>query len=430
MNVQNQYNSKRLLMLGNNNSSCEIIEIAKRLGAYTVATDNIPDSPVKKIADKSYSISTADIDNLVNLAKSEKIDCVMAGASDFNIEKALTVSEILGLSFYVNREQWEITSNKDSFKEICRKFNISVIDEFHLDGEFNKNDLQKIDYPVIIKPVDSSASRGISVCKNENELRGAYEKALSYSSRKKLVLEKYIEGDEVAVYFTIQDGYASLSAMCDRYTLRQGNGLSPLQLLYFFPSKHLAEFQKNDVQKFRDMFRHLKINNGFLFVQAFFKDGRIIPYELNCRIPGGETHKNIFAVNGVSYLEMLVRFSLSGEMSGWNLKSDDDPNCRKWTCKLSPILKPGRIKKITGLDAIRKLPEVFDIVQFHSAGDIIGDDINKLGTLKQLFANIFLVAEKKELLINSIKRIQRELLVSDEKNQNMLFDFDVDKFDV
>jgi carbamoylphosphate synthase large subunit len=414
-------------MLGDNISSTAILQIAKRLGAYTIAVDNNPDSDIKKIADKSYSVSTADIDGLVKLAKSENINAVMAGVSEFNIEKALTVSELLGLPFYTTREQWNTMSNKENFKEVCRKFNIPVADEFYLNAEFTKSDLEKIMYPVIIKPVDSSASRGISVCKNENELRAGYEKALSYSARKEILIEKYLSGDQVAVYFTIQNGYISFSAMCDRYFLRQ-EGVAPVPLIYIFPSKHIMEFKKNNLQKFRDMFEHLKVQNGFIFIQAFFKDGQLIPLEMGYRLSGSQADIPISAMNGVNPLEMLVRFSLSGEMSGWDLRHDDIPKLKKWACTLHAVIKPGKIKTISGLDVISRYPEVINITSLYFEGDVI--DSTVIGTLKQVLFRIFFATDTKESLIDTIKRIQKELSVTGEDGENMLFDINLDEFDI
>ena len=88
MTMENETNftGKKLLVLGNSVSSCEIIRIAQKLGAYTIATDYLEDSEFKKIANKSYSISTADIDELEKMAKKENISGVLAGASEFNID--------------------------------------------------------------------------------------------------------------------------------------------------------------------------------------------------------------------------------------------------------------------------------------------------------------------------------------------------------
>ena len=70
-------------------------------------------------------------------------------------------------------------------------------------------------------------------------------------------------GDEVVIYYTLQDGYISLSAMCDRYTIKQP-GVAPLPSAYVFPSKYLSEYQKYDDENVKKMFKALEMKNGFL----------------------------------------------------------------------------------------------------------------------------------------------------------------------
>lgn len=417
MTMENETNftGKKLLVLGNSVSSCEIIRIAQKLGAYTIATDYLEDSEFKKIANKSYSISTADIDELEKMAKKENISGVLAGASEFNIDCAIKLSERLGLPFYATQAQWDLLSNKELFKNLCRKYNVPVVEEYDFKNGLNDVDLNNIKYPVIIKPVDSCAGMGISVCKNKEELKKGYVEALNYSKSKRVIVERYMTGKEVVIYYTLQDGYISLSAMCDRYTFKQ-NGVAPLPTAYIFPSKHLKTYQKYDDENVKNMFKSLGMKNGFLFLQAFVEDGRVRIYEMGYRIAGAQGQNIISAVNGVDALEMLVRFALSGKMSGWDLKTQDNPNFTKWACKLTPILKEGKIKSITGLEEVSKLPGVTKIVPVHE----IGDEIDGIGTLKQLLTRIFFVADSLDELKEKINTIQQKIHVYDEDGKEML----------
>lgn len=421
MNTENQFKGKKLLVLGNSVSSCEIIQIAKKLGAYTIAADYLTESEFKKIADKSYCISTNDIEMLEKMAKEEKVDGVLAGASEFNIDCAIRLSERLKLPFYATRLQWDTLSNKESFKKLCAEFSVPIVDEYNLGDGLDGTVLENIEYPVIIKPVDSCAGIGISVCKNEEELKKGYVEALKYSKSKKVIVERYMTGKEVVIYYTLQDGYISLSAMCDRYTYKQP-GVAPLPSAYIFPSKHLETFQKFDDDNVRRMFSSLGMKNGFLFLQGFIEDGRVRLYEMGYRIAGAQGQNIISAVNGVDALEMLVRFALSGEMSGWDLKTQDNPNFDKWACKLTPILRPGKIAKIVGLEDIQKMKGVSKIVPVHQ----IGDEIDGIGTLKQLLTRIYFVADTQEELVDTINKIQKTLHVYDDNGQEMLIgEFDV-----
>jgi len=425
----NQFKDKRLLVLSNRKPSCEIeiIQIAKKLGIFVIVTNNVPDSSAKKLADKSYMVSTADIEGLLQLAKNEKIDGIMAGTSEFNIEKAITLSEKLKLPFYATREQWEITSNKKKFKEMCRQSGIPVVEEFKITSEMKRSDLDKINYPVIIKPIDNAGGKGISVCRNENEILLAYEYAMSFSQKKEILIEKYLTGDEISISFTIQNGFFSLSAISDKFKLALDNSIFPGNNIFIYPSKYLSIFQNKYEKIYKNMFSNMQIMNGFLFVQAFYENGNIIPFEMGFRPGGAETNKFISVINGIDYLEMLVRFSLTGEMSGWDLKQYDNPNFDKNACFYCPLLKKGKIKNITGLEKISKIHEIKNIKQLFFEGDVV--DENTYGTTEHRFLKTHIIADSKETVKKIVKQINNDLLVLDENDNNMLFEIDIKKLD-
>src|SRR4029078_4528356 len=53
--------------------------------------------------------------------------------------------------------------------------------------------------PVVVKPVDGSAQRGVTEVRAEGELAGAVDRALAASRSGALVLEQYLDGDEFTV---------------------------------------------------------------------------------------------------------------------------------------------------------------------------------------------------------------------------------------
>ncbi len=417
--MNSKLNGKKLLVLGGKPiSSCDIVQYAKSQGVYTIVTDylDVTESPAKQIADESWMVSTADIDVLEKLSREHHIDGVFTGAHEFNILKAMELAERLDLPFYCNRGHWDICNNKQHFKQLCRNYNVSVIPEYHLTSEFLRIDLDKIQYPVLLKPVDNSGSKGISVCYNENELIDAYNKALSFSASKCVIVEKYMCSSEVVLFYTIQNGYVSLSAMCDRYTNREQNGLAPLPTAYIFPSRYLNTYLELDHKNVQKMYESIGLKNGFIFLQAFIDNNRICCYEMGCRIGGAQGHKIIAAVNNVDALHMLVNYHLTGEMSGWNVKVADNPNFTKMACMLRPLLKVGKIGLIMGLDEVKKIPNVKEVDQFHREGDFI----DNAGTLEQVLAGISIVADDKYSLATTIDLIQNILRVKDNSGQDML----------
>ena len=100
---------KKLLILGVNGGSIEIIKYAKSRGVYTIVTDNIPYelSIGKQMADAYWMISTADLDELEQKAREEQVDGVISGPSDFNVGQTIQLCKRLGLPCYCTEESWK-----------------------------------------------------------------------------------------------------------------------------------------------------------------------------------------------------------------------------------------------------------------------------------------------------------------------------------
>ena len=325
LNPSKRFKGKKLLLLGTNVGSCDMVSYAKSQGAYVIVTDNLsPErSAAKLIADESWLVSSADVDTIEKLAISNKINGISAGASEFNLEKALTLCERLGLPFFCTRKQWEICSNKQRFKQLCRDHNIPIAKEYHIEDNRKEEELKKIQYPVIVKPADSSSGIGIRICQNENGLLQAYKKAVSISRTNQAVVEQFVEGDEFHVGYTIKDGQYSLSCMGDRYFHSESGDTIPMPQASIWPSKYVDRYMKDLNPKVIKMFNAIGLANGFIFFQGKINHKRFYLLEANYRQSGAPWYRFISRINRINHMEMLVNHALTGKMDGYDLGLDN-----------------------------------------------------------------------------------------------------------
>lgn len=186
---------KKILLLGGSAQQVVAIEKAKELGYYTVLCDYLDDNPGQHVADKFYLESTTDKEKMLEIAKEENIDGVLAYASDPAAPTAAYVAEKLNLPGNPY-ESVEILCNKDKFREFLSKNDFNTprakgynnIDDILTDIE---NNYYK--FPVIIKPVDSSGSKGVTVIDSiSDDIKNAAQFAFSYSRNKNVVVEEFI----------------------------------------------------------------------------------------------------------------------------------------------------------------------------------------------------------------------------------------------
>ena len=118
MNEANSINSrKKILFLGGFPQMVDIVKKAKDMGMYTIVVDMDPNSPAKKISDKSYNISTNEIERLVEICNINKVDGVFNGFEDFNIHIARKLCEKISLPFYANEHQLELVTDRINLKK-------------------------------------------------------------------------------------------------------------------------------------------------------------------------------------------------------------------------------------------------------------------------------------------------------------------------
>jgi hypothetical protein len=312
--------------------------------------------------------------------------------------------------------------HKDKFKQTCRQYRVPVVEEFSI------NEPEKIVYPVVVKPVDSSSSKGISICFNREQLNVAIEKALSFSPSKTLLIEKYMDGIEAIAYYVIQDGQPTLVAMCDRYTSKEQEGITQLPSAYIFPSKHLDKYIAETDEKVRNMLKGMNIQNGVLFLQAFIENGSVRIYEPGFRLNGAQEHMIVSALTGIDAKELLLNYALTGKMSEECVSKLSAPNFHgKWACKLSPLVKEGVIGRIEGIEQIKMFEGVVAVYPNYENGGVV----KGLGTQRQMAANIFIVADDKDTLKQRVQNVIDTFKVFDENSNNMcLKPFDTQIIDI
>lgn len=401
---------KKVLILGANPETVSLVKKAKQMGLYTIVTDNNPNAFAKKYADMAININAVDIDALEEFARKESVDGILVGVAEALLPSYCELCKRLNMPCYSTPDKFNIMVNKDFFKKKCREYGVPTIEEYTLENK------EFIEYPVIVKPVDSCSSKGITICQNENELKKGIEYALQFSANKKYLIERYMKGDEVISYYVMQDGNPILVGMCDRYTYKQKDKVQ-LPTSYIFPSRHIDSYLKHSDQYVKEMIRGIGLNNGSIFFQCFVDEKGIVrTYEPGYRLNGAQEHMILSKVSGIDAKEMYINLALYGKVANDDLGKKTNPKHKEICCKLSPLVKTGRIEKIEGLEEIEKMPDVVSVNPSYNAGDIV----DGYGTLKQIVCRFFIVSRTKTELISTINSIYSTLKVIDIDGNNML----------
>lgn len=402
---------KKLLIMGANPETVSLVKKAREMGIYTIVTDYDPHAFAKPFADQAENIDCMDVDGLVELAVREKVDGVTVGVAEALLKPYCEVCRRLNMPAFAKPEQFDILVKKDLFKQACRRYGVPTIEEY---DEDRPDDIR---YPVIVKPTDSCSSKGITVCYDRNALGKALETAKAASRTHRAIIETYMTGDEVISYYVIQDGKPIFVGMCDRYTYRQNKQTVQLPTAYFFPSRHIEEYQKSADAAVKDMLRGLGLQNGSIFFQCFADaNGVVRTYECGYRLNGAQEHYIVSAVSGIDAKELYINYALTGKASDKDLSAMANPKPDQIGCKLSPLVTEGKIARLEGLEEISKLPGVLSVnPSYHQ-----GDTVTGYGTLKQIVCRFFILTNSDKEMADTIEKIYSLLRVEDEAGRSML----------
>jgi len=416
-----ELNGKRLLVLGGSQISCEIIRHARAMGIVTGVTDWYPieKCPAKRDADEAYFVNTSDINAMVNLIKEKNFDGVITGFTDSVLPYYAEICERVGLPAYGTKEQFDVFIDKEKYKRLMREFDIPTIPDYDVDLDKFEETTENIKYPVIVKPADSSGSRGITVCENKEELKVAISFAIETSKTKKVLVEQYIDNDEATIFWLFVNGNYYMMLLGNRHVKHNQEGELPLPAGYTYPAAVQPRFLAEISPKMKKMFRSVGIKNGMMFMQCKIVDGICVVYDVGYRLTGSLEYINLKGTCGYDPLDMLIKFALTGDMGEPDIDIKVDPYLGgKYSYNVSLLCKPGKVAEIKGIEEVRELPGVFDVVIAHPVGDVIIETMK--GRLAQITVRILGRADTIEQMKNEMLEIQRLVHVISEKGEDMI----------
>lgn len=289
-----------------------LIKRAKEMGNYVITVDYIPENPGHKLADEAYFDSTTDLDAVLKLSKKLNIDGIMTYNSDPAAPTAAYVAEKLGLPGNPYQSV-KIMSEKNLFRDflISNGLNAPKFGNY-LNIEDALCHINDFSFPIIIKPVDSSGSKGVTVVNNVNDVQNAIECALEKSRSKKFIIEEYIEpvGKQLHGDGFVQNGKVVFLHLGDHHFDSTINNLVPYSTTY--PTEHPVEIVNACKNQIQDFMSKVGFKNGGFNVELRISNKDNKPYiiDIGARNGGNFTPKVIEYGSGFNFLDRAIKIAL------------------------------------------------------------------------------------------------------------------------
>ncbi|MCQ2966447.1 MAG: ATP-grasp domain-containing protein [Alphaproteobacteria bacterium] len=261
------FTGKKILIMGGAFLNKQLVEVAKAMGIVTYVTDidDVVHSPAKLVADKYYNIDVNDVEAIVKLCKKEEIDGVIVGGYHAPYEPYIQVCKQMGYPCLATEQQYELFSLKDNFEATCRKCGIDTPQNYQ-ENEITEDFTA---YPIIVKPVDGSGSKGQSVCHNFIEAKKAIAFGKEKSRRKRVIIEEFLPTQkEIMIECLIKDGQLYESLITDFYYGSSEMGVGRVFKLITVSDRSIDFYFKEIKPQIEKMIKFVGIKNSIFIVQG------------------------------------------------------------------------------------------------------------------------------------------------------------------
>ena len=353
---------KKLMIIGAGRLQLPAIMQAKEQGCEVIAVDWDHEAEGFTYSDRALSLSTLDIDGVVQAAKKIKPDGVLTLATDLPVKTVAAVGEALGLKAVSTDTAAKVT-DKGRMRQALLEKKVPVPRFFVVkDKEAFFGAVEAFSDVFIVKPTDSSGSRGVTLVCDKKEAEKAYDYSRRYSHSGRILVEAYLGGPEVSVETYSEAGTVHITAVTDKITTGPPHFV---EMGHTIPSS----LDKNQLFEIESLARQavlaLGIKEGPTHTEIISTPQGPMIVEVGARLGGDSIASHLVpAATGVNLVELSIKSAL-GEQVVMEKTKDQAAAIR--------FLKapPGTILSLEGQAKALSLPGVSEVVFTKQIGEAV-----------------------------------------------------------
>lgn len=384
-------NKKAVLIFGVGPLQASIIGRAKKMGLYTVGIDPCEDATCRDCVDAFEVVHGKDYEGHCMVVEKYAIDAIVTTATDKPLVMMARIAEKYGFPFYsVETAQW--STDKFQMKQRFMEGGVPCAK-----GRLVKSVGETADmvYPVIVKPRDNSGSRGVKLCRTEEELTASMAEALEYSKLDTVLVEEFIEGPEYSIEGLHYDGRAEVIQFTEKKTT---------EFPYNVELGHIqpANISEDNKQKIREIVA--KIGKALNFVncpshtELKINERGIYVIETSPRLGGDYITSTLTPLStGVNVEDELLKIALGETI-------DPQPKAVQYSGVRFFAFEEGReIKNVPKAEFVKGWPHVVDF----SFNLKVGDKVNRITSSLNRYGQLILQAGNRDAIEEAFDKYEK-----------------------
>ncbi|WP_455201231.1 ATP-grasp domain-containing protein [Kaarinaea lacus] len=334
------------------------INAAKRLNTPIEVASNGEYSLINEIASGlhiNFSDPAAAIDTIIHAAAQQPYLGIIA-ADDMASEIAAASAQVLGLP-HNPPDAIQFTRWKHKARALLKESGLPVPVHWIANiAEVAAGQIPDVSFPVVAKPINLSASRGVIRANNRSELIEA-AKTISrivsqlseVEARSTLLIEQFIPGHEIALEGILKNGKLNTIAIFDKPDPLEGPYFE--ETYYVTPSRLSRFLQEKAIQTIELACQAYGLETGPIHAELRFHND--VPYiiEVAARTIGGECARLLEYASGYSLESLVIKYAMGDVI---DIESFDNAA----GVLMIPTPRSGILRRIEGILDAQKVPHI------------------------------------------------------------------------
>lgn len=351
---------KRLMIVGASVLQLPAILKAKEMGLHVAVVDYNPQAVGIQYADEFYAVSTMDEDGVCKAAEQYQPDGIMTLATDMPMRGVAKASEKLGLHSISYETAIKATDKYDMVKAF-KEYHISSPWYFTVVSiEELKALKEQLTFPCIMKPTDNAGSHGVVLAYNYEELIDSYKYSHEYSRHGNVIIEEYLQGQEVSVEVIVVDNKVNILQITDKLTTGAPHFV---EMGHSQPSRFPEEVKEQIRKVATEAVQAVGIDRGPAHVEMMITTRGPVMIELGARMGGDNITTHLVPLStGIDMVKATIETAL-GEKPDIESKIHCGSAIRYFDVPF------GSIMSVSGKEEAEAIPGVKQITFTKSVGE-------------------------------------------------------------
>jgi biotin carboxylase len=324
-----------LLVLGAGPAQLGLLEAARESGLFVIAVDRDPAAPGFRLADRRALISAEDEPAIERLARSERVDGIIAPGIDWPVAIAARIAARLALPHPIDAHSAALATSKLKQRE---RFDEAGVPQPGF--EVVRDAWADVGYPCVVKAPDRQGQRGLSVVVEPAGLGEAVREAMAASRSGVALVEELVPGPEITVNAVSVDGEFFPLTVTDRITADPP--AFGVALAHVWPSEAAGD---EVVEVARQAAEALGIRNGPTYTQIRIGPDGARVVELAARLGGGHDAELCSRALGIDLNRIAIAAALGERVVRPRVTSPAGGACVRFL-----VAPPGELRDVVGVE--------------------------------------------------------------------------------